>query len=153
MIKRKENRLSENLLFQRITYAEEGDVLHVKSFVNECKSLVEFSQLVEQAKEKGVELRSKTEPWFNVQLWDNSLGLLSQLNQEIILDQSAKGRKKALDEGKKLGRRRGIHPKTEKAVLAAIEIFRREKDVTVRSVCARVGISTNTYYSLRYQFE
>ena len=153
MIKRKENKLKENLLFKRITYAEEGDVVHVKSFVNECKSLVELSQLVELAKEKKVKLRSKAEPWFNIQFWNDSLSLLSQLNQEIILDQSAKGRQRALDEGKKIGRRRGIHPKTEKALLSAIEIFRREKNATVRDVCARVGICVNTYYNLKDRFE
>ena len=144
-----EERKSLNKL---LDYAREGDTIVVWKLDRLARSLIHFTNFINQLNEKGVKFRSITEPFLDTtdksshsQFIVNMFAALAQLERDIIIERTKAGLASARARGKILGAPRGISNKNQQKAIICEQYFKEGK-LTVSEICERVDISRATYY-------
>lgn len=139
-------------------HVREGDTIVVWRLDRLARSLIHFTQLMNELEEKGVTFKSITEPFLDTtkksshtRFLSNMFAALAQLERDIIIERTKAGLESARQRGKILGAPRGLSKKNRQKALLC-ETYFKEGKLTVAEICDRVGISRATYYKyLRHQ--
>jgi len=145
-------------LSKLLKYAREGDTIVVWKLDRLARSLIHFTNFINQLNDKGVKFRSITEPFLDTtdksshsQFIVNIFAALAQLERDIIIERTKAGLASARLRGKILGAPKGISKKNQQKAIICEQYFKEGK-LTVKEICDRVAISRATYYKyLRYQ--
>lgn len=151
----REDRKSLSKLLKQV---REGDTIVVWKLDRLARSLIHFTNFINQLNEKGVKFRSLTEPFLDTtdksshsQFIVNIFAALAQLERDIIIERTKAGLASAKARGKIFGAPKGISKKNQQKSILCAEYFKEGK-LTVHEICERVGVSRATYYKyLRYQ--
>jgi len=136
----------------------EGDTFVVWKLDRLARSLIHFTNFINQLNEKGVKFKSITEPFLDTtdksshsKFIVNMFAALAQLERDIIIERTKAGLESARRRGKIFGAPKGISKKNQqKAVLC--EQYFKDGILTVNDICERLEISRATYYKyLRYR--
>tara|TARA_R110002072_G_scaffold133185_1_gene273660 strand:- start:205 stop:813 length:609 start_codon:yes stop_codon:yes gene_type:complete len=145
-------------LSKLLDYAREGDTIVVWKLDRLARSLIHFTNFINQLNEKGVKFRSITEPFLDTtdksshsQFIANMFAALAQLERDIIIERTKAGMASARARGKVFGAPKGISKKNQQKAIICEQYFKEGK-FTVKEICERVEISRATYYKyLRYK--
>ncbi len=151
----KEDRKS---LSKLLKYAREGDTIVVWKLDRLARSLIHFTNFINQLDEKGIKFKSITEPFLDTtdksshsQFIVNIFAALAQLERDIIIERTKAGMASAKARGKVFGAPYGISKKNKQKAIICEQYFKEGK-LTVNEICERVEISRATYYKyLRHQ--
>ena len=139
-------------LSKLLDFAREGDTIVVWKLDRLARSLIHFTNFINQLNEKGVKFRSITEPFLDTtdksshsQFIVNMFAALAQLERDIIIDRTKTGLASARARGKILGAPTGISKKNQQIAVLCEEYF-NEGIMTVSEICDRLEISRATYY-------
>ena len=139
-------------LSKLLEYAREGDTIVVWKLDRLARSLIHFTNFINQLNEKGVKFRSITEPFLDTtdksshsQFIVNLFAALAQLERDIIIERTKAGLASARARGKILGAPTGISKKNQQKAIICEQYFKEGK-LTVSEICERVDISRATYY-------
>jgi|TARA_R110000823_G_scaffold277018_2_gene395567 DNA invertase Pin-like site-specific DNA recombinase len=145
-------------LSKLLDFVREGDTIVVWKLDRLARSLIHFTNFINQLNEKGVKFKSITEPFLDTtdtsshsKFIVNMFAALAQLERDIIIERTKAGLESARRRGKILGAPKGISKKNQqKAVLC--EQYFKEGILTVKEICERLEISRATYYKyLRFR--
>tara|TARA_R110000851_G_scaffold210342_3_gene362743 strand:+ start:4982 stop:5596 length:615 start_codon:yes stop_codon:yes gene_type:complete len=135
-----------------LDYAREGDTIVVWKLDRLARSLIHFTNFINQLNEKGVKFRSITEPFLDTtdksshsQFIVNLFAALAQLERDIIIERTKAGLESARRRGKVLGAPKGLSKKNQQKAVLCEEYF-NEGELTVTEICDRLEISRATYY-------
>ena len=135
-----------------LNFVREGDTIVVWKLDRLARSLIHFTRLMNQLKEKGVQFRSITESFIDTteksshsQFIVNLFAALAQLERDIIIERTRAGLESARRRGKVLGAPRGLSKKNQQKAVLCEEYFKEGK-MTVSEICNRLEISRATYY-------
>jgi len=137
-----------------LEYLREGDILVVTKIDRLARSLMDLNKLVDELKEKGVNVHFLKENMiFEANGKSNSLGTLlfnilgsfAQFERDLIVERTTEGRERAKEQGKHMGRKAGFSPK---AMQRAIEQYnnRVENKMSVSDILKINGIPKATFY-------
>ena len=151
----KEDRKS---LSKVLKYAREGDTIVVWKLDRLARSLIHFTNFINELNAKGIKFRSITEPFLDTtdksshsQFIINIFAALAQLERDIIIERTKAGMASARARGKVFGAPKGISKKNQQKAIICEQYFKEGK-LTVKEICERVEISRATYYTyLRHQ--
>lgn len=139
-------------LSKLLDYAREGDTIVVWKLDRLARSLIHFTNFINQLNEKGVKFRSITEPFLDTtdksshsQFIVNLFAALAQLERDIIIERTKAGLESARRRGKVLGAPKGLSKKNQQKAVLCEEYF-NEGELTVTEICDRLEISRATYY-------
>ena len=139
-------------LSRLLDYAREGDTIVVWKLDRLARSLIHFTNFINQLNEKGVKFRSITEPFLDTtdksshsQFIVNLFAALAQLERDIIIERTKAGLESARRRGKVLGAPKGLSKKNQQKAVLCEEYF-NEGELTVTEICDRLEISRATYY-------
>lgn len=145
----KEDRKS---LSKLLKYAREGDTIVVWKLDRLARSLIHFTNFINQLDEKGVKFKSITEPFLDTtdtsshsKFIINMFAALAQLERDIIIERTKAGLESARRRGKVFGAPRGISKKNQQ-IAVLCEAYFNEGKLTVKEICERLDISRATYY-------
>lgn len=145
----RENRKSLN---QLLDYAREGDTIVVWKLDRLARSLIHFTNFINELNKKKVKFRSITEPFLDTtdksshsQFIVNIFAALAQLERDIIIERTKAGMASARARGKVFGAPKGISKKNQQKAILCEEYFKEGK-LTVSEICERLDISRATYY-------
>lgn len=135
-----------------LDYAREGDTIEVWKLDRLARSLIHFTNFINQLNEKGVKFRSITEPFLDTtdksshsQFIVNMFAALAQLERDIIIERTKAGLASVRARGKIVGAPTGISKKNRQIAVLCEEYF-NEGIMTVSEICDRLEISRATYY-------
>jgi len=145
-------------LTKLLKYAREGDTIVVWKLDRLARSLIHFTNFINQLDEKGIKFRSITEPFLNItdkpshsQFIVSIFAALAQLERDIVIERTKAGMASARARGKVFGAPKGISKKNQQKSIICAQYF-KEGRLTVNEICERAGVSRATYYKyLRYQ--
>ena len=145
----KEERKSLSKLLE---YAREGDTIVVWKLDRLARSLIHFTNFINQLNEKGIKFRSITEPFLDTtdksshsKFIVNLFAALSQLERDIIIERTKAGLASAKARGKVFGAPKGLSKKNQQKAIICEQYFKEGK-LTVSEICDRVDVSRATYY-------
>ena len=141
-----------------LKYTREGDTIVVWKLDRLARSLVHFTNFINELNAKGIKFRSITEPFLvttdtpsHSQFITTIFADLAQLERDIITEHSKAGMASARARRKVFGAPKGISKKNHQKAIICEQYFKEGK-LTVKEICERVEIFRATYYShLRYQ--
>jgi DNA invertase Pin-like site-specific DNA recombinase len=117
-----------------------------------ARSLIHFTNFINQLNEKGIKFRSITEPFLDTtdksshsQFIVNLFAALAQLERDIIIERTKAGLAAARARGKVFGTPKGLSKKNQQKAIICEQYFKEGK-LTVNEICERVGVSRATYY-------
>ena len=117
----KEDRKS---LSKLLKYAREGDTIVVWKLDRLARSLIHFTNFINQLDEKGIKFKSITEPFLDTtdksshsQFIVNIFAALAQLERDIIIERTKAGMASAKARGKVFGAPYGISKKNKQATM------------------------------------
>lgn len=145
-------------LSKLLDYVREGDTIVVWKLDRLARSLIHFTNFINQLNEKGVKFKSITEPFLDTtdtsshsQFIVNMFAALAQLERDMIIERTKAGLESARRRGKVLGPPKGISEKNQQKAVLCEEYFKEGK-MTVSEICDRLELSRATYYKyLRYR--
>ncbi len=145
-------------LSKLLKYVREGDTIVVWKLDRLARSLIHFTNFINELNKKEVKFRSITEPFLDTtdksshsQFIVNIFAALAQLERDIIIERTKAGMASARARGKVFGAPKGISKKNQQKSILCAEYFKEGK-LTVNEICERVGVSRATYYKyLRHQ--
>lgn len=139
-------------LSKLLDYVREGDTIVAWKLDRLARSLIHFTKLMTELKDKGVTFRSITEPFIDTteksshsEFIINIFAALAQLERDIIIERTKAGLESARRRGKILGAPKGISKKNQQKSVLCEEYFNEGK-LTVSEICERLDISRATYY-------
>ncbi|WP_319576223.1 recombinase family protein [uncultured Desulfobacter sp.] len=131
-------------------YLREGDRLHVHAMDRLARNLRDLQETVEKLTTKGIKVKFHAE---NVEfsgeddpiamLMLHLMGAVAQFERSLIKKRQAEGIAKALQKGKKFGRRPKLNPTQEREVVALVESGQEKT-----TVAKKFGISRDTVYRI-----
>ena len=117
-----------------------------------ARSLIHFTNFINQLNEKGIKFRSITEPFLDTtdksshsQFIVNLFAALAQLERDIIIERTKAGLASARARGKVFGAPKGLSKKNQQKAIICEQYFKEGK-LTVSEICNRVDVSRATYY-------
>tara|TARA_R110002126_G_scaffold236965_1_gene380527 strand:- start:85 stop:696 length:612 start_codon:yes stop_codon:yes gene_type:complete len=132
--------------------AREGDTIVVWKLDRLARSLIHFTNFINQLNEKGIKFRSITEPFLDTtdksshsQFIVNLFAALAQLERDIIIERTKAGLASARARGKVFGAPKGLSKKNQQKAIICEQYFKEGK-LTVSEICDRVDVSRATYY-------
>jgi len=133
----------------------DGDVLVVWKLDRLGRSLVELVKLVNMLAEKGVGLKSLSDPIDTTSSQGrfvfNIFASLAELERDIIRERTKAGLSAARSRGRIGGRPKGLSKEAENKALAAESLY-KERKLSTRQIAKRLSISTSTLYQyLRFR--
>ncbi len=145
-------------LSKLLNYVREGDTIVVWKLDRLARSLIHFTNFINDLNEKGVQFKSITEPFLDTtdtsshsKFIVNMFAALAQLERDIIIERTKAGLASARLRGKILGAPKGISKKNQQKAVLCEEYFNEGK-LTVKQICEQLEISRATYYKyLRYR--
>ena len=145
-------------LSKLLNYVREGDTIVVWKLDRLARSLIHFTNFINDLNEKGVKFKSITEPFLDTtdttshsKFIVNMFAALAQLERDIIIERTKAGLESARRRGKVLGAPKGISKKNQQKAVLCEEYFDEGK-LTVKQICEQLEISRATYYKyLRYR--
>ena len=139
-------------LSKLLKYVRDGDTIVVWKLDRLARSLIHFTNLMTNLKEKGVRFRSITEPFIDTteksshsEFIINIFAALAQLERDIIIERTKAGLESARRRGKILGAPKGLSKKNQQKAVLCEEYFNNGV-LTVTEICERLNISRATYY-------
>ena len=135
-----------------LDHAREGDTIVVWKLDRLARSLIHFTNFINQLNEKGIKFRSITEPFLDTtdksshsQFIVNLFAALAQLERDIIIERTKAGLASARARGKVFGAPKGLSKKNQQKAIICEQYFKEGK-LTVSEICDRVDVSRATYY-------
>ena len=139
-------------LSKLLEYARDGDTIVVWKLDRLARSLIHFTNFINQLNEKGIKFRSITEPFLDTtdksshsQFIVNLFAALAQLERDIIIERTKAGLASARARGKVFGAPKGLSKKNQQKAIICEQYFKEGK-LTVSEICDRVDVSRATYY-------
>lgn len=139
-------------LSKLLEYARDGDTIVVWKLDRLARSLIHFTNFINQLNEKGIKFRSITEPFLDTtdksshsQFIVNLFAALAQLERDIIIERTKAGLASARARGKVFGAPKGLSKKNQQKAIICEQYFKEGK-LTVSEICERVDVSRATYY-------
>ncbi len=139
-------------LSKLLDYARDGDTIVVWKLDRLARSLIHFTNFINQLNEKGIKFRSITEPFLDTtdksshsQFIVNLFAALAQLERDIIIERTKAGLASARARGKVFGAPKGLSKKNQQKAIICEQYFKEGK-LTVSEICDRVDVSRATYY-------
>lgn len=139
-------------LSKLLEYARDGDTIVVWKLDRLARSLIHFTNFINQLNEKGIKFRSITEPFLDTtdksshsQFIVNLFAALAQLERDIIIERTKAGLESARLRGRVLGAPKGLSKKNQQKAVLCEEYF-KEGMLTVSEICDQLEISRATYY-------
>ena len=139
-------------LSKLLEYARDGDTIVVWKLDRLARSLIHFTNFINQLNEKGIKFRSITEPFLDTtdksshsQFIVNLFAALAQLERDIIIERTKAGLASARARGKVFGAPKGLSKKNQQKAIICEQYFKEGK-LTVSEICNRVDVSRATYY-------
>jgi len=125
---------------------KEGDVIVVYSFSRISRSLQDLLKTLERFKEAKVEIKSLTEPVDTTTSMGKAffqiIGVIAELERNIIVDRVTEGSKLARSRGQGGGRKQIMHD----ADIIKLKKLHAEKQISIQDLCNMFGISKSTLY-------
>jgi DNA invertase Pin-like site-specific DNA recombinase len=145
-------RSEREALTKLLSILREGDTLYVWKIDRMARSLIHFTKLINEFKEKGVAFQSITERFLDTtsdsshgNFLMNIFAALAEFESDLIRERTKAGLEAAKRRGKKLGPPSGLSEKAkQKAVVAAA--YHKEGKMTVDEILDKLQISRGTYY-------
>jgi len=141
-----------NSLSKLLDHAREGDTIVVWKLDRIARSLIHFTNFINQLNEKGVKFQSITEFFLDTtdtsshsKFIVNMFAALAQLERDIIIERTKAGMESARLRGRILGAPKGISKKNKRKAVLCEEYFNQGK-LTVKEICDQLEISRATYY-------
>ena len=133
----------------------DGDVVVVWKLDRLGRSLIELVKLVNMLAEKGVGLKSLSDPIDTTSSQGrfvfNIFASLAELERDIIRERTKAGLSAARSRGRIGGRPKGLSKEAENKALAAESLY-KERKLSTRQIAKRLSISTSTLYQyLRFR--
>jgi DNA invertase Pin-like site-specific DNA recombinase len=145
----KEDRKSLSKLLE---YVRDGDTIVVWKLDRLARSLIHFTNFINQLNEKGVKFKSITEPFLDTtdtsshsKFIVNMFAALAQLERDIIIERTKAGMESARLRGRVLGAPKGLSKKNMRKAILCEEYFNEGK-LTVKQICDQLEMSRATYY-------
>lgn len=145
----KEDRKSLSKLLE---YVRDGDTIVVWKLDRLARSLIHFTNFINQLNEKGVKFKSITEPFLDTtdtsshsKFIVNIFAALAQLERDIIIERTKAGMESARLRGRVLGAPKGLSKKNMRKAILCEEYFNEGK-LTVKQICDQLEMSRATYY-------
>ena len=139
-------------LSKLLDYARDGDTIVVWKLDRLARSLIHFTNFINQLNEKGIKFRSITEPFLDTtdksshsQFIVNLFAALAQLERDIIIERTKAGLASARARSKVFGAPKGLSKKNQQKAIICEQYFKEGK-LTVSEICDRVDVSRATYY-------
>jgi DNA invertase Pin-like site-specific DNA recombinase len=139
-------------LSKLLDYARDGDTIVVWKLDRLARSLIHFTNFINQLNGKGIKFRSITEPFLDTtdksshsQFIVNLFAALAQLERDIIIERTKAGLASARARGKVFGAPKGLSKKNQQKAIICEQYFKEGK-LTVSEICDRVDVSRATYY-------
>tara|TARA_R110000823_G_scaffold22446_3_gene67163 strand:+ start:157 stop:768 length:612 start_codon:yes stop_codon:yes gene_type:complete len=139
-------------LSKLLEYARDGDTIVVWKLDRLARSLIHFTNFINQLNEKGIKFRSITEPFLDTtdksshsQFIVNLFAALAQLERDIIIERTKAGLASARARSKVFGAPKGLSKKNQQKAIICEQYFKEGK-LTVSEICNRVDVSRATYY-------
>lgn len=133
-------------------FVREGDTIVVWKLDRLARSLIHFTNLMNELEDKGVKFKSITEPFIDTtkesphsSFLVNMFAALAQLERDIIVERTKAGLESARIRGRILGAPKGLSKKNKQKAVLCEEYFEEGK-MTVSEICDRLEISRATYY-------
>lgn len=133
-------------------HLREGGTLLVWKLDRRARSLINFTNIANLLKEKGVAFKSITEPFLDTtsasphgKFLVNIFASLAEFERDIIIECTKAGLESAQRKGKVLGPPRGLSKKAEQKAILAEDYFRKG-ELTVDEILEKLNISRGTYY-------
>lgn len=133
-------------------FVRNGDTIVVWKLDRLARSLIHFTNLMNELKDKGVKFKSITEPFIDTTKHSshsnfliNMFAALAQLERDIIIERTTAGLESARRRGVVLGAPKGLSKKNQQKAVLCEEYFREGK-LTVLEICSQLNISKATYY-------
>jgi DNA invertase Pin-like site-specific DNA recombinase len=143
-------RAERPMLKQLLDDLRSGDVLVIWKLDRLGRSLNHLVELINQLRERAVGLQSLNDPIDTTtaqgRLSFNLFASLAEFERELIRERTQAGLSAARARGRKGGRPRGLSERAEVTARAAETLY-RERQLSVRQICARLGISKTTLYA------
>lgn len=149
---------SNGVLFYRKNDSDFGQVMEaaapgqeivVESLTDVCSSLKELLGIVKKLTAGRISLRSIGEPWFRLSPEDGTLCKLLedfyQLQKAFSATSTAQGLKKARENGKRLGRPKGISRNISSKFELAHTMYVNSR-MSVKAICEIAGCNPRTFY-------
>ena len=141
----------DKLLFE----ARKGDVIFIWKLDRLGRSLRHLVELVGSLAERGVGLKSLSDPLDTTtaqgRLVFGIFASLAEFERELIRERTFAGLEAARARGRRGGRPRGLSDRAEATAMAAETLY-KERRLTVKEICEKLRISKNTLYRyLRYR--
>ena len=143
-----------NSLSKLLDHAREGDTIVVWKLDRIARSLIHFTNFINQLNEKGVKFQSITEFFLDTtdtsshsKFIVNMFAALAQLERDIIIERTKAGMESARLRGRILGAPKGISKKNKRKAVLCEEYFNQGK-LTVKEICDQLEISRATYSSI-----
>lgn len=137
-----------------LKHARSGDHIYVTKIDRLARSILDLNKIVSGLMEKGISItfidhnmtfkaNSKDDP-FQMLLF-NTLGSFAQFERDMIVSRTGEGRKRAMKNGKKMGRK-GQPEQNIKQALKLLEA-REEKGMTISDISKLTGVPRSTIYA------
>jgi len=137
-----------------LKHARSGDHIYVTKIDRLARSILDLNKIVSELLEKGISITfldhnmtfkadAKDDP-FQMLLF-NTLGSFAQFERDMIVSRTGEGRKRAIKNGKKMGRK----GQPGENIKQAIKLFetREEKGMTISDISKLTGVPRSTIYA------
>ena len=151
------SRADREKLNELLQILRKGDTLYVWKIDRMARSLIHFTKIVNDFKEKGILFKSLTEPFLDTteespqgKFLMNIFASLAEFERDLIKERTIAGLNAAKNRGIILGPPRGLSKEAQKTAILAEQFHNDRKPV--KEILRELKISRGTYYKyLRYR--
>ena len=143
-------RAERPVLKQLLENLRRGDVLVIWKLDRLGRSLKHLVELINDLREREIGLQSLNDPIDTTtaqgRLSFNLFASLAEFERDLIRERTRAGLSSARARGRKGGRPKGLTEQAEVTAWAAETLY-RERQLTIRQICDKLGISKTTLYA------
>lgn len=145
-------KVSGRKLGRTISRMKKGDILIVSEISRLSRTLTEIMSIMGKCLDKGINIYTTKEQYrfddsINSKILCFAFGLVAEIERNLISLRTKEALALRKSEGVILGRKKGYNPKLDILMSNKDKIFKmREEGVTVSAICAKFGVSKDTYY-------
>lgn len=136
-----------------LDFAREGDIIFVWDFSRLARSTMDLLQLIEEARKKGIHIRSIKESFDTStptgRLMLTMMAAINEFERANMLERQREGIAIAKSKGAYKGRKKIVHPKNWNEVYP----LWKDREITGVEAMKRLGLKRNTFYTLIKEYE
>lgn len=146
-------------LGRTISKMKKGDILIVSEVSRLSRTLTDVMEIMGKCLKKGISIHTVKEKYrfddtINSKILCFAFGLVAEIERNLISLRTKEALALRKSEGKILGRRKGYTPKID--ILKeneAVVMKMQAEGKSVKHICARFGVSRDTYYKFRSLYQ